>query len=210
MSLLKRIFEPGEETAFHRIEGIVRVSYSANSALNDIIKGQRDLSAIRALEKSAGSEHFNISRAITSGAIAPNLIDDMILLATKEEDITEALFKLSRQMLRYKIPSKKNDAYVRKCLTSFNDFAEDALSLLSKMHEASDMNTIRSSRTKIHEIENKADEVRDRLLDFAYNTKMEFKEFYHIIHLAYTYDEVLDTCEDAADLFMSMMLSITT
>ncbi len=210
MGLLQRVFETGEEKAFSQIRGIVEISRRANGLLKDVIDGNPSLDDLRRLEKETASEYFRVSRLLASGAIAPNLIDDMILMMNKEENITESIFKTSRQLMRYKIKDKAINAYLCKELLIYNKMANDSIILLSRMHTLDNITAMRTTRAKIKLLENTADGVRDALLDYAYNKNTTFKEFYHITNLAYTYDDVLDDCEDASDLFMSVMLSITT
>ncbi len=207
---IRGFFETGEEKAFHQTKGIARIAHKANSLLKEIINGKYSLDKIRKLEKEAAKEYFRISRVITSGAIAPNLIDDMIQMAGKEENIVDSTFKLSRQLTRYQVINKKINSYLRKKLLEFNKLADSSISMLEEMHDLDSISKMHVLRARIKTIENEGDSVRDSLLDFAYNTKTNFKEFYHITDLAYIYDDILDDCEDSSDIFMSIILSMIT
>jgi uncharacterized protein Yka (UPF0111/DUF47 family) len=208
MSFLKGFFETGEEKAFKNTKGIIRVARKANAVLADIINGDYDITKINKLEKEASSEYFKVSRSITTGAIAPNLIDDMIMIAGKEENIVDSVFKLARQLVRYRIRGSLANKYVREKLLEFNALSNTAIQLLETMHSSESISVMRLSRSRIKVIENQGDAVRDSLLDFAYRTKSNFKEFYHITDLAYIYDDVLDDCEDSSDIFLSIILSM--
>lgn len=61
---------------------------------------------------------------------------------------------------------------------------------------------------KIKALEREGDSLKDSLLDFAYTSGLSFKTFYHIIEAAHLADDILDGCEDSADVFMGIMLSI--
>jgi len=134
----------------------------------------------------------------------------MILMTGKEENITDSIFKLARQLSRYKIRNKKAGRYVKSRLLEFNRLANEAIAMIGDMHTTGSITKMRALRSKIKVIENDGDAVRDALLDFAYNSKTEFKEFYHIVDLAYIYDDILDDCEDSSDIFMSIILSMIT
>ncbi len=210
MGFFSNLFETGEEKTFAQTKGILRIAHKANHSLKGIMKGNGSMAAIKRMEKESSNEYFKTSHMIMSGAIAPNLIDNMIIMAGKEENIADSVFKLSRQVLRYKIRSKKVTKYVNTKLQEFNRLADSAITLLMEMHTAKSITKMRALRHQIKAIENEGDEVRDLLLDYAYNANVGFKGFYHITDLAYIYDDILDDCEDSSDIFISMVLTLAT
>ncbi|MCL5428112.1 MAG: hypothetical protein M1321_02935 [Candidatus Marsarchaeota archaeon] len=203
-------FETGEEKAFAQTKGILRIAHKSNHLLRDIIWGRGSLGAIKRLERESSKEYFKISHVIVSGAIAPNLIDNMIIMSGKEENITDSVFKLSRQLLRYRIKSKRIADYVNARMREFNRLADSAIGMLIEMHGTKSIGRMRELRHRIKAIENNGDAVRDSLLDYAYKANVGFKAFYHITDLAYVYDDILDDCEDSSDIFMSIILALTT
>ncbi|MEM3744252.1 MAG: DUF47 family protein, partial [Candidatus Micrarchaeaceae archaeon] len=158
-------------------------------------------------EKKSDSEEFKIANAVSSGAIAPNLIDNMIEMLDKEDNIVDSIYNLSREIMRYK-PSRKVFAYCSKSLLQLNKLAAEALDHLKKMESGDDMGFIGRQRMKIEAIEEAGDEIKDRMFDYAYKHKIDFKDFYHVVELAHKADDILDNCEDAADAFMTIMSSI--
>ncbi len=200
----------GEETVFIQTKSLTDMALKSNVLLSDIINGKNNIDSIKKLQKKASIEYLELSHTITSGAIAPNIIDDMLLLLNKEENILDSIFKISRQFVRYKSKDQKIMEYIKVTTLSFNGYASSSIKLLSQMHKADTINKIKTFRSRIKQIENEGDILRDSMLDFAYSTETDFKLFYHLIDLAYMCDDILDACEDASDIFLSIMLSITS
>ena len=200
----------GEETVFIQTKSLTDMALKSNELLLDIINGKNNIESIKKLQKKASVEYLELSHTITSGAIAPNIIDDMLLLLNKEENILDSIFKISRQFIRYKSKDQKITEYIKVTTLSFLGYASSSIKLLSQMHKADTINKIKLFRSRIKQIENEGDMLRDSMLDFAYSTETDFKLFYHLIDLAYMCDDILDACEDASDIFLSIMLSITS
>ena len=198
----------GEEKIFIQAKELVTLAKKSNDEFSKLINKKSTPSKISQLRKKSSNEYFSLSHLIISGSIAPNLIDDMLLLLNNEENILESIFKISRQYIRYTPKDKKVNDYLNDVLLSFSNYANDSISLLSKMHDSKTLSQIKIYRSKIKEIENEGDRLRDSLLDFAYSSDNEFKLFYQIVDLAYMCDDILDACEDSSDLFLSIMLSI--
>lgn len=208
MEFFKKILLSGEEKAFIQAKGLVLLAKKSNEEFLKLINKKSDQNKISNLTKHSSKEYFSLSHQIISGSIAPNLIDDMLLLLNKEENILESIFKISRQYLRYTPKDKKVNEYLNDVLLSFSNYANDSILLLLKMHDSKTLAQIKTYRSKIKEIEDEGDRLRDSLLDFAYSSDTDFKLFYHITDLAYMCDDVLDACEDSSDLFLSITLSI--
>ena len=200
----------GEQNLFLQTRDVTKLALKANQEFSLIVKNKSNIENIKKIENKASNEYLKFSHLITSGAIAPNLIDDMLQILNKEESILDSIFKLSRQFLRYKIKDQKTSNYLKTTLLSFNGYAETSITLLSKMHDTESINKMRAYRSSIKLIEKEGDTLRDSMLDFAYSNDIDFKLFYHLTDLAYLSDDVLDFCEDSSDLFLSVMLSIIT
>ncbi len=208
MKFFKKILMSGEEKLFIQAKGLVILAKKSNDEFSKLINKKSTPAKISQLRTRSSKEYFSLSHLIISGSIAPNLIDDMLLLLNKEDNILESIFKISRQYMRYTPKEKEINEYLNDVLLSFNNYANDSIMLLSKMHDAKTLTQVKTYRSKIKEIENEGDRLRDSLLDFAYSSENDFKLFYHIIDLAYMCDDILDACEDSSDLFLSVMLSI--
>ena len=210
MGIISRIFEAGEKKIIDRSVAIIDIALKSNRILGEIIKKSERSGAIRSLDNKADSESFALSNLIISGAIAPNLINSMIALVHREEEIVDSVFNLSRHLLRYELKSREYARYMGKSLVEMNLLADSAIKLLHKMHETDDIRKLKGLRHRIKALENDGDVIKDAMLDFAYSSKAGFKDFYFIIDAAYLSDDILDSCEDASDIFISIMTSIIT
>lgn len=208
MGILERILEGGEEKIVHKFNNIVEIGLEANLALEMLIKKGGSIDKIRVLEKRSDDVAFDITNMITSGGVAPNLIDNFLELVQKEDNIIDSMYNLSRELLRYKIPDRKLNKHVMGELLKINSLTRKALLEMKKMHMSDKLEEIRRERRRIEEYEEEGDEIKDSLFDLAYKEKIEFKPFYHIIELSHQADDMLDNCEDSSDIFLTIMSSI--
>ncbi len=208
MGLMERILEGGEEKLILKFNNIVEIGLDAIGALERLIGKGGNIDRIRALEKESDEVAFEITENITSGAIAPNLIDNMLELVDKEDNIIDCTYNLAREFLRYKIKDRKLDKKIRAKLVEMLGLANNALLVMKKMHKSSRIDEVSRYRKEIERLEEEGDEIKDRLFDDVYKEKMDFKTFYHIIELVHQADDILDNCEDSSDIFMTVMSSI--
>ncbi len=80
--------------------------------------------------------------------------------------------------------------------------------MLRKMQASDDLAEIKRLRKEIEGYEEKGDEIKDNLFDFAYNAKIGFRSFYHLFEVAHQADDMLDNCEDSSDIYLTIMSSI--
>lgn len=212
MGILDRILGGGsEKRILDRGIGIIDKAVAENKLLVNILNGYDDLERTKEIEKLADREVFEISNAITSGAIAPNLIDDMLRFTNKEDDIVDSIFNLARAMGRYRADNNTINVYVKENLLRHCELVSSALNLLYEMHKTETLAQARAIRLKIEEVEQKGDEIKDAMLDYAYKSKeVDFRSFYYIQSAAYLSDDILDACEDTADMIVSIMRAILT
>ncbi len=189
---------------------ILKVAKKANSMIPELISNFNILVNIHNLEKRADTISFEIKNEITKGAIAPNLIDDLLELVDKEDDIVDSIYNLAREIVRYKIKRDYTRNFVNKKVEEISTLANLALDELIKMHKESDIENMKRIRKKIQELEQKGDYIKDFLLDYSYNNARTFKSFYHMNELAHKGDDVLDACEDSSDLLLASINSIIT
>ncbi len=211
MGILDRIFRGGSEyDVFGRTAKIVNHASAANKILVRIINGSDEIEEVHRIERASDKDAFEITNSITSGAIAPNLIDDMIQFVDKEDDIVDLIFNLSRTIVRFRKAKEGTDTFAKKSLLEMSELTESALRLLYEMHRAGTLAEARRLRAKIKAIEHKGDILKDKLLDYAYSTRLNFRSFYYIQDVAYLSDDILDRCEDASDMISGIMRSIIT
>ncbi len=212
MNILNRILGGSyEKQIMDRGKKIIDHATTANRLLVKIVKGSKDLKEIKRVERLSDNEVFEISGAITSGGIAPNLIDDMIRFVDTEDTIVDTIFNLSRAIVRYKGKNRKVNGYITRNLLDLTDLINRALVLLHQMHDAQTVDEAKRIREKIEVIEQMGDEIKDAMLDYAFESKdLDFRSFYYVQSAAYFADDILDGCEDSSDMILSIMRSIVT
>lgn len=212
MGILDTILDgSSEKRIMDRGVAIIEKAVAENKLLVNIINGYNDLPKAREIKSLSDKEVFEISNSITSGGIAPNLIDDMLRFVRKEDDIVDAIFNLCRAVGRYNSSNDVIKKYVKENLTQISELTSSALKLLHEMHKAETIANARIIRLKIEEIEQKGDDIKDAMLDYSYKSKdVDFRSFYYLQDIAHRADDVLDACEDSSDMIMSIMRSILT
>ena len=211
MRIFDRIFEgSSEHDVFARTKIIIDHAASANKLLVKTINGSNDIDAIHEIERAADKEVFEITNSITSGAIAPNLIDDMMQFVNMQDDIVDTIFNLSRSIVRFRKSRKDMDRFTKAKLLGLSDLTNSALVLLYEMYKVNTLAEAQKLRSKIKIVEQKGDDLKDALLEYAYATKLDFKSFYYVQDVAYLSDDILDRCEDTSDMIASIMRSIIT
>ncbi len=190
---------------------IIDIAIKANKELQKIVEGDtKVIERVRVLEKESDDKAFMLSSSISSGVVSPNVIDDMLTLINLEDNIVDSIYNLARETLRYRIPNKKTNAMLQKNVMAMLDMTDSALQVMKKMLSSDDTVKIKEFRREIELLEQEGDEVKDSLLDNEYKNDMDFKTFRHIEEVAHKADDILDSCEDSSDMFLSIMLSIMT
>ncbi len=210
MKLLDRFLDGGEENIMKKCTGITELAASANRLLKQSIHGSIELEKIRKLEKESDNVAFGLSSMVTGGGIAPNLIDDALDMINKEDNIVDAVYNLAREFKRYKIKDKEVNKQIESRVYDMLALADKAIEDVGKLLITDSIDEIKGIRKKIEKEEEKGDEIKDGMLDFAYEKNMDFKSFYHIIQVAHMADDILDNCEDVSDVYLNIMSSIIT
>jgi uncharacterized protein len=209
MKIFDKLFEGGEEDIVKGSEEIIGIARQANRELLKLVNGSsRDINPIKALEKESDRKVFQLQQKITSGAVSPNVIDDMLKLIDLEDSIVDSIYNLARELVRYDLPDQKAKALLQSSMASTIEMVEGALAALQKMTASSDISSIRACRADIEALEQKEDDIKDSLLDYVYRDGNDYKSFHHINEVAHKADDILDNCEDASDMFLSIMLSV--
>ena len=209
--MLDRIFSGGEYKIMEEIGEIASIAQKANNELLNVVKSSdHGIEKVKLLEEESDQKVFALSNLISSGAISPNVLSDMLALVEKEDDIVDAIFNLAREIRRYKLPNKKLAAMIRHDIITTTELVESALVELAKMEKSGDIAKIKECRKVIEGLERQEDEIKDGLLDYIYKNEVDFKTFNYITEIAHKCDDILDNCEDSADMFMSIMVSIMT
>ncbi|HXX36566.1 MAG TPA: DUF47 family protein [bacterium] len=189
---------------------ILRIAQEANAALRTFASSTLDMASIRRLEQKADVEKFRIANMITSGAVAPNVLDNMLLLLGHEDDIVNSIYNLARELCRYGTKDEEEARYIRAQVAEVVQLVDSALETLLGMYEQGDVTKLRFLRQTIERLEETGDDVKESMLDLVYARPATFQSFYHIVQTAHLADNVLDGCEDSADALLTIVSSIIT
>jgi uncharacterized protein len=171
--------------------------------------------AIRELEKKADEETFKVGKDITTGAVSPNIIDNLLAAVHLADDIVDIYYYLSRERCRM---SKAKFPYAEASLETewtalFRSILELADKALAKVNQAllvSDLSQLQQLRMEIQTLEERGDDIKDEGFDRLYREapSMHYLQFYHYTELLHKFDDILDGCEDLSDLIVSIITSI--
>jgi uncharacterized protein Yka (UPF0111/DUF47 family) len=220
---LKSILVIGERNIFAELAEIVTIAAQANVIVKAMFKlGYTDkailtqnMHHVRNLEKQSDEVAFNLSEDISSGAVSPNIIDNLNESSHVADNIVDTLYYISRELARmgkansaeFNIPQEADWIDTFEKMFTLGDAS---LSKLKQALTTSDFSEILQLRKEIEAIEEEADDVKDLGFDklYAFATKLNFLQFYHYVELLHKSDDVLDECEDLADLMVSIVTSI--
>jgi uncharacterized protein Yka (UPF0111/DUF47 family) len=217
----KGILVVGERNVFSQLSQIVSIAIEANALVYTMFKSdykEKKLSEImrevQLLEKKSDEIAFKISEDITSGAISPNIIDNLLECVQTADDIVDLYYYLSRELSRmakayvagYDLEHADWDSVYENML----DLAEKSLSKLKQALTSSNMAEILALRKDIEDLEEQGDDIKDQGFDRLYSVapKLHYLQFSHYQELLHKCDDVLDSCEDFSDLIVSVITSI--
>ena len=107
MKSLRGVLVVGEKNIFIELTQIIAIASEANTLVSsmfnvDVKEKQvtEAMNAMQSLEKKSDDIAFKISEDITSGAISPNIIDDLLKSVQVADDIVDLYYYLSRELDR--------------------------------------------------------------------------------------------------------------
>jgi uncharacterized protein Yka (UPF0111/DUF47 family) len=209
-ALSGRLFAGGEESLLKECSKILRIAQEANAALASLRDTKVDVANMRRLEQKADDEKFRIANMIASGAVAPNVLDNMLSLLGHQDNIVNAIYNLARELSRYGVKNEEEDRYIETQIVDVSHLVDSALNTLLEMYEQDDATKLRSLRQTIEHLEETGDDIKESMLDLAYAKAATFQSFYHIVQTAHMADNILDGCEDSADALLTIVSSIIT
>jgi uncharacterized protein Yka (UPF0111/DUF47 family) len=218
---LKGIWVVGEKNIFGELAKIFDIAAEANTILSNMFKtGYKEkeltenMHAMQVLEKKSDEIAFKISEDITSGAISPNIIDNLLDSVQTADDIIDTYYYISRELNRmaraYSAGFQEHFADWDSVYENMLALAEKSLLSLKQALSSSDISEILRMRKEVEDIEERGDDVKDQGFDRLYSIapKLHFLEFYHYEELLHKCDDILDSCEDFSDLIVSVVTSI--
>ncbi|MCL4383626.1 MAG: DUF47 family protein [Candidatus Marsarchaeota archaeon] len=209
-SFVNKFFNSEEKTIVEKFIEIVEIGIKTNEKIPRLFDSNASIDEIRKLERQSDRKAFEIYNIIISGAIAPNLIDILLEFVNIEDNIIDTLYNLAREILRYKVKNIEIQKYIKDSVLQGTVLIGKTLLLLHEMEKLDDLYAIKKIRAKIQKNEQLGDKLKDSIFDFAYEQKVDFKTFYHLLEIGHKLDDVLDSCEDSSDAFMTFMSSLVT
>jgi uncharacterized protein Yka (UPF0111/DUF47 family) len=218
---LRGIFVVGEKNIFIELTQIIAIATEANTLVLNMFKEdykEKELTeamhAMQSLEKKSDAIAFKISEDITSGAISPNIIDDLLKSVQVADDIVDLYYYLSRELDRmakaYSAGFELHHADWDSVYENILALAEKSLLKLKQALSSSNVTEILGFRKEIEALEEQGDDIKDAGFDRLYSMtpRLHYVQFYHYSELLHKCDDILDSCEDFSDLIVSVVTSI--
>ena len=161
---LKGILVVGEKNIFAELAQIVTIAIEANRNLSNMFKtGYKEkelteaMHAMQVLEKKSDEIAFKTSEDITSGAISPNIIDNLLDCVQTADDIIDTYYYISRELTRmakaYSAGFQEHHADWDSVYVNMTALAEKSLLNLKQALFSSEISEILRMRKEIEENE---------------------------------------------------------
>ena len=219
---IKRGLVVGEKNVFHELSEILDLAGEANLIMTQmLLEGYTGKSlteamqAIRSLEKKSDDTAFKVSQDITSGAVSPNVLDDLLESVQLADTILDTYYNLSRELNRMAKAKFPGEEVSQR--TDWTPIFEKMLSLAGKaiievkrLFATSSLTEMIEVRKQIEALEEEGDDVKDAGFDklYANAPRMQYLQFFHYSELLHKLDDILDACEDLSDTIVSIVNSI--
>jgi len=219
---LKRVLVIGEQNIFSELTQIVTIAKQANALMVNMLKDSNNqknlddgMQGIRQLEKKSDEVAFKVGEDITTGAVSPNIIDNLLAAVHLADDIVDLYYYLSRELYRMskaKFPYSEaiEETEWTALFKSLLDLADKALTKLNEAFLISDLGQLLQLRKEIETLEEQGDDIKDEGFDQLYceAPSIHYLQFYHYTEMLHKFDDILDSCEDLSDLIVSIITSI--
>ncbi len=221
---VKKFFLPGEREAFVRIGELAGLGEEALGFLVKMLSGPRnglaDISfcteRISALEKDGDALTQSLEETFGRGAISASLTNEFDRLVDAVDSILDRAHSLSRQLRRVtRHPLREAKEVDEKIRSGQAELVQIGVRQLRMFRELLDMAGKDIDRSlliarEIEKMEETGDDVKDGMLDEIYGSweKLDFASFNNYIQTTIEADDILDLCEDASDLVVTVMKSL--
>jgi uncharacterized protein len=219
---LKRVLVIGEKNIFNELTQIIAIAKQANALMINMLKdsdNQKNLDdcmqGIRQLEKKSDEVTFKVGEDITTGAVSPNIIDNLLAAVHLADDIVDIYYYISRErcrMSKAKFPYSEatEETEWAALFRSMLELADKALAKVSEAFLVSDLSQLLQLRMDIEALEEQGDDIKDEGFDRLYceAPSIHYLQFYHYTEMLHKFDDILDSCEDLSDLIVSIITSI--
>ncbi|OWP57347.1 MAG: hypothetical protein B2I17_01545 [Thermoplasmatales archaeon B_DKE] len=218
---LKRIMVVGEKHVLGEMTVYMDMAQEATSLLHEMLdtnpKRMLEINEkIRVLERKGDNYGMQLTHEITSGAISSNLMDNLLNLTDKCDDILDKTHYLSREIKRMNIDYKRSNgtaimASSYRTFMTMIEKSQEAIKSVSTMFSDTNMDSLKNERKKIEVLEEAVDELKDNLIDEIYRNadSLHFLVYDHLMSLVHKIDDMVDDCEDISDILMNIILSVS-
>lgn len=221
--ILRRLLVLGEKQALQDLIVYTNLAGEATSLLvsqlssSEAVQGEFS-QKIRQIEKRGDDLTMEIKAEITQGAINSTLLGHLLSLVEISDDFLDRSLYISREigrMSHYLINNQAADEYIKQKI--YPMFAEmlkinwDALENLKEMLGGHSVDGMKGNRRAIELCEEKVDDLKDDIIDQVYvdADNLHYVVFTHIVNTVHRIDDLLDDCEDASDLVMTISTSVS-
>ncbi|MCL4452256.1 MAG: DUF47 family protein [Candidatus Thermoplasmatota archaeon] len=219
---LRRLLVLGERQALQDLKVYTDLAQKATDILSSQLlqpstEQEYSVDKIRTIEKQGDDLTMSLKSDITQGAINSTLLGHLLNLVETCDDILDKTLYLSREIYRMSHFLRLNPelaGYVKdEAYTKFStmlEYNKKALTNLQNMLNANDLEHLKSERKSIESLEEVVDDIKDDLIDQVYvNAKgLHYLVFTHVMNTVHRIDDLLDDCEDASDLVMTISNSV--
>ncbi len=222
-NFLKRILVVGEKNLLSRLSQYPLMGIEASTNLMFMLKNapsdvEKYNEIVRQIEKKGDEMDINFRHEVTSGAISSSLMDNLLDLIEKCDDILDKCYFTSREINRFNInyTMTSDEVLIKKhayeIFITILEANKKSLDFVHSILNENDLSKMREDRRSIEAIEEQVDEIKDNIIDYTYknSTKMSYIVFEHLNTLAHKLDDLLDDCEDISDLIFTIMLAVTS
>ena len=222
MKNFRGILVIGERNVFASLSQIIGIAEQANVIMQIMLKNTSNESVltdnmhkIHALEDNSDEVAFKLSQEITAGAVSPNIIDNLIQCVHLADDIVDNYYYLSRELSRMSKGNKTDEAVHLESewgvvYSQLLSLMEVTISRLQQILSTGNVAYILELRKEIEHLEHQGDDIKDAAFDKLYrmSANLHFLQFYHYKEMLHKCDDLLDNCEDLADIIVSIVTSI--
>jgi uncharacterized protein Yka (UPF0111/DUF47 family) len=217
---IRGFFSIGERKTFVELSEIIEIGRKANSIMVELIVSGASLTGpnedIRLLEKQSDRLSFKIKEDIVNGAVNPNVLDNLLECVELADSMIDDYYFVSRELnriakVRFDGSFALEGPEIGPLFSKSLDLADQAMVVLLKILKTTDLSEVAELRSNIELLEQEGDNVKDDGFDRLYVSALNihYLQFVHISELLHKFDDILDSCEDLADLFVSIMTSIS-
>lgn len=228
----KRFFRTGEEEAFGRLNELAGLGEEALGLLVKILAKphshneageSEDLTEvsfytqkISALEKEGDVLSQSLEELLGKGSISASSLNEFDRLIDNVDDILDSAHSLSRQLKRVtKHPlreTKEVEDSIRKGQVELVEIGLKQVRMLRELLALAGRDMVKATdlAREIEKLEEQGDDVKDAMLDEIYGSwqKLDYASFHNFIETTIEADDILDGCEDASDLIVTIMKSL--